>query len=155
MRRQNSIQRGDLIFIYPRMWWERIIAKYDGKYSHVGIALSPRHLLSMRVRGVCIDNLDECYKGRTIDVYKVNATQERREEMIKFLISLMPMGRYDFKALLSFIWHPIPQDPERFICSEYICLGLFYIGLMPESLTLSPLQLANQPFIEYITTVEV
>jgi hypothetical protein len=155
MRRQKSIRRGDLVFIYPKTWWERVIAKYDGKYCHVGIALSPQHLLSMRFRGVCIDNLDECYKGRIIDVCEVTTTQERREEMIKFLISLMPVGRYDFRALLSFIWHLIPQDPERFICSEFVCLGLFYIGLEPEALTLSPLQLANQPFIKYVTTIEV
>jgi hypothetical protein len=155
MRRQKNIRRGDLVFIYPKMWWERIIANYDGKYCHVGIALSTQHLLSMRFRGVCIDNLDECYKGRLIDVYRVATTQERREEMIKFLISLMPFGRYDFRALLSFIMHLIPQDPRRFICSEFIGLGLFYIGLEPEALTLSPLQLANQPFVEYVTTIEV
>lgn len=141
------MKRGDLIFFCPRKFniMDRLIALYGGKYTHTGILLSKDLVLSIGFSGVSIREVAS-YK-REYDIYKIDTDNFRKEQLIKFLLSKMDASRYDFLGLLNFIFSFIPNVPRRFYCSEFIAWGLFYIGLLPERLNLSPVELSNQEFL--------
>lgn len=145
--KEIKIERGDLIAFYPRKWYQKIIAFFDGKYCHIGIYMGEDLILSMGFRGLVIERLSENYADNDYDIFEINITKYKKEELIKFLLSLMPQVYYDFLGLLNFIFKWIFNLPQRFYCSEIIAYGLYYIGLLPEKLNLSPLELVNQDFI--------
>lgn len=141
-------ERGDLIAFYPQRWYQRIIAYFDGKYCHIAIALSEKLFLSQGFLGLTIESLDEeKYENLRYDIFGIDISDEKKEELIKFLLSLMPIVKYDFLGILRFLFRWFLNIPQRFFCSEIIAFGLYYIGLLPETLYLSPLQLVNQDFI--------
>lgn len=141
-------ERGDLIAFYPKKWYQRIIAYFDGKYCHIAIALSEKLFLSQGFLGLTIESLEELkYKDSRYDIFEIDISDKEKDQLVKFLLSLMPVARYDFLGILRFLFRWFLNIPQRFFCSEIIAFGLFYIGLLPENLHLSPLQLVNQDFI--------
>ncbi|HRR96951.1 MAG TPA: hypothetical protein P5150_09525 [Candidatus Ratteibacteria bacterium] len=143
------MKRGDLIFFYPKRFnlTDKLISIYGGKYVHTGILLSSELVLSMGFSGVSIREVAS-YE-RKYDIYKIDTDTFRKEQLIKFLLSKMYSCRYDFLGLLNFVFSFIPNVSRRFFCSEFISWGLFYIGLLPERLNLSPVELANQEFLRF------
>ncbi|HRS25989.1 MAG TPA: hypothetical protein P5140_05550 [Methanofastidiosum sp.] len=154
MRRSKDvceiITRGDLIFWYPHNWITKIIAYFSGRYSHVGIYIGNSQVLSCRPGGIVIEELSLRNK---YDVYKLNVSKDRKEEMIKFFLSQMSAVRYDYFGILKYLFRKM-SNPRKFWCSEFISWGCYYIGLVPDSLELSPIELANQSFVSYITTIQ-
>jgi len=143
------MERGDLIFFYPRKtnFIQRAIRFFDGKYCHCGILLSKELVLSMEFSGVKIRNIKE-YKNQDYDIFRiVNVEKKDKEKLLQFLISKMDTVNYDYWGVLKFLFNKIKNTPQKFYCSEFIVWGLFYIGLLPERLNLSPLQLSNQEFL--------
>jgi len=149
---KRKINRGDFIFFYPRKknLFQRIIAFFDGKYFHCGVALSENLIISMTIRGIKIQRIDN-YRGYSYDVFYIEIDNEKKEHLLRFLISKMNEVVYDIKGIISFIILFISQNPRKFFCSEFLAWGLYYIGLTPEKLSLSPLQLSNQDFLTYKT----
>jgi len=145
------MKKGDLIAFYPTKLFERIIARYDGKYCHIGICLGKNggyQILSMTKDGLDIKPLD-FYKNK-YDIFRLSLEENEIKELIKFLLSNMPNLRYDFRGILSVIFPFIKQRSTRFYCSEFITFGLYYIGLLPDRLQLTPLDLTNQWFCNKI-----
>ena len=140
-----TIEYGDIIFLQPENIFQKIIAYFDGRYSHCGIALSSSQYLSMTRRGVIIEKIP---KNRKISVFELDVSHQEKKELIKFLLSHMTTASYDFSGILSYMFSFILQNPKRFYCSEFISWGLYYIGLLPDSLQLTPLQLSNQEFLK-------
>ncbi|HRS26462.1 MAG TPA: hypothetical protein P5140_07990 [Methanofastidiosum sp.] len=64
----------------------------------------------------------------------------------------MSIVKYDFLGLLKYLFKRM-SNPRKFWCSEFIAWGCYYIELLPESLELSPVELANQCFVSFITSV--
>ena len=141
------MNRGDLVAFYPRSIIERIIARYDGKYCHIGICIGNKQILSMTRYGVDIKQITE-YKNR-YDVFSIDT--DKQNELIKFLLSLTPVSKYDYSGIVSIVFPFVRQSSRRFYCSEFITLGLYYIGLLPEKLQLTPLELVNEYFITKYT----
>jgi len=139
------MNRGDFVFFKPRKTnlFQRLIKYFDGKYFHCGIMLSKDLVLSMTRQGIKIENIKD-YNGCEIDVFEL-IDKSKIEELIKFYLSCFEF-KYDFWGVLNFIFKKISERPSRFYCSEFLVLGLFYIGYLPEKLQLSPLQLSNQDF---------
>jgi len=144
---KTQILRGDFVFIKPRKTniFQKIIAFFDGKYFHCGIMLSSNLILSMTWSGLKIQPLED-YKGCKIDVFRLE-NSPKIEELIKFYLSSFQY-RYDFWGVVSFVFKFVRERTNRFFCSEFLTLGLFYIGYSPERLQLSPLQLSNQYFFK-------
>ncbi|MCS7180337.1 MAG: hypothetical protein NZ891_03180 [bacterium] len=143
----KKINRGDIICFYPAKWYQKIIAYFDGKYCHTGIYLGDDLILSMVFSGLRIENLSERYKNNEFDIYEIDISKYKKEKLISFLLSLIPIVKYDFLGLFNFLFKWITNNPRKFFCSEIIAYGLFYIGLLPERLNLSITQLINQEFI--------
>ena len=143
MSELKKIERGDLIFFYPVNIFEKIIAYFDGRYCHCGIYLGDGLVLSMTRQGLRIEKI---LVSRKYDAFSIDT--DKQEELIKFLLSQFSVAKYDFLGILNFIFSFINERPSRFYCSEFLTLGLFYIGLLPERLQLSPLQLSNQEFLK-------
>ena len=141
---------GALIAFYPSNLFEKIVSFFDGKYCHLGICIGDNQILSMTRRGLLIQSLDRDYKYRWYDIFEIDCDEVQKKELIKFLLSQMATVKYDFSGIVNFVFSFIFQNPSKFYCSEFICWGLYYIGLLPERLQLSPLQLVNQEFIKKI-----
>lgn len=142
-----SIVRGDLLFFYPERISEKVIAYYDGKYYHTGIALGNGYYLSATWRGVSISQIPD----RKIDVFVIDKKHKEVECMIKFLLGFI--GRkYDFLGLVAFLFNiPILNSTRRFYCSELMAIGLNSFGYGCKT-DISPLQLSNLDILEYVLT---
>lgn len=140
------MNKGNIVAFYPSNIFEKIIARYDGRYCHIGICIGNKQILSMTKNGVDIKHITE-YKNK-YDTFNIDT--DKQNELIKFLLSLTPTLKYDFFGILSIVFPFIKQSSRRFYCSEFITLGLYYIGLLPDKLQLTPLDLVNQYFISKI-----
>jgi|GEM_PF-3537780 len=143
---KTQISRGDFVFIRPRKTniFQKIIAFFDGKYFHCGIMLSHKLFLSMTIFGLKIQPLED-YKGCKIDIFRLE-DNSKIEELVSFYLTCFQY-KYDFWGVVSFVFQFVRESTNRFFCSEFLALGLFYIGYLPERLQLSPLQLSNQDFL--------
>ena len=147
-----KVDRGDVIFFYPRPTnlFQKGISYFDGKYFHCGIMLSSDLVLSMTRKGVVIEHIEN-YKKCKYDVYELQVDNQEKEQLLKLLISSMSYLKYDYSGVASFVFRFIPQNPCRFYCSEFLCWGFYYIGLLPDNLNSTPTQLSNQDFLTYKT----
>lgn len=142
----QEIYRGDILLFYPekRNIFQKLIAYFDGQYSHCGVALSSHQYISMTRKGVVISEIPF---QRKFDVLYIDIEREKIENFVRFLISQMIHSQYDFKGLFSVVFPFLFQNPLKFFCSEFVSWGLYYIGLLPDKLSLTPSELATQDFI--------
>jgi len=148
------IEKGDFIFFKPRKssWIENLIAKFDGKYWHVGIMCTKHLLLNQRARGITINTLDD-FSHHEIDIFEL----VDKTRLDKLIVILMLLNRpYDYLGLLRFIFpNFIKPTGTKFYCSEFLAYGLVAVGYDLEDTNISPLQLSNLPILQYKGTITI
>jgi len=148
------LNRGDIIFFYPRSKLQKAIAYFDGKYFHTGIMITSDLILSQTYKGLVIENIHKAYNGHFVDIFRIRDVDNKEiTEIIRFIMS--QNYPYDFGGVLNFVFRWIPNNPRRFYCSEIIAFALLAFGIWVEDVRLSPLALSNQEVMEYQGTIQI
>ena len=142
------MERGDLLFFYPKTFFDRVITEFSGKYCHVGVYLGGDLMISSRWRkGVDFDRIS--VYGKKYDVFSIKGiTCDDTERMISFLLS--QRGRkYDKKQVFFVPFHKFFSRAGRYFCSELAACVCILLGRVPdgEPERISPTELANQDFL--------
>lgn len=129
------MKKGDIVFIKGNSLISKAITKLDkmsngddGKYSHVAIAVSNKHILqaeySSKVSVVRLDTLIN--EGKVNDYEVVDLKLDTLQREYLYRASMTHVGKsYDYLLIFSFLLNKLLgfkliNNKNRFICSELV-----------------------------------
>jgi hypothetical protein len=135
------VERGQIVFCHGKGLLSKIISWFDGngKFSHVAIAVSDKHVLETDITTNCRINVFNPKDYNYIEIIDLGLTDKDKDKIIH--IGLKYIGaRYDY---IQLIWYVLKRffkvkgknrfnNPKNLICSELVWIILGELGILDE-----------------------